>query len=41
MPNYTQNYNLVKPQKSENYDIDKVTNQNMDIIDVALKRKSE
>lgn len=39
MPNYTQNYNLVKPQKSENYDIDKVTNQNMDIIDVALNGK--
>lgn len=39
MSNYTQNYNLVKPQKSENYDIDKVTNQNMDIIDVALNGK--
>lgn len=39
MPDYTQNYNLVKPKKSENYDIDDVTRKNMDILDAALEGK--
>ena len=36
MPNYTKNYNLIKPNKTENYDIEDVTNKNMDIIDEEL-----
>lgn len=35
MPNYTTNYNLVKPLDSELYDIE-VQNENMDKIDEAL-----
>lgn len=36
MPNQTPNYNLTKPLKTENYNID-VFNNNADIIDTALK----
>lgn len=36
MANYTENYNLIKPQKNEQYDIEDVTNTNMDIIDLEL-----
>lgn len=39
MPNYTKNLNLIKPKKSENYDIDEVTNKNMDIIDTEIDKK--
>lgn len=39
MPNYTNNLNLIKPKKSENYDIDEVTNKNMDIIDTEIEKK--
>jgi len=39
MPDYTQNYNLVKPKKEENYDIDDVTNKNMDVLDGVLYGK--
>lgn len=39
MPNYTKKINLIKPKKSENYDIDEVTNTNMDIIDTELDKK--
>lgn len=41
MPDYTKNYNLIKPKKSENYDIEDVTNTNMDIIDTQLGNKVE
>lgn len=41
MPNYTNNYNLTKPKKSENYDIEDVTSKNMDIIDTELFNKVE
>lgn len=41
MPNYTQNYNLIKPKENENYDIEDVTNTNMDIIDTQLGNKVE
>lgn len=41
MPNYTNNLNLIKPKKSENYDIDDVTNKNMDIIDAELMNRVE
>lgn len=37
MPNYTQNYNLVKPLPTDLYDID-IYNQNMDIIDQHLNK---
>lgn len=36
MANYTKNYNLIKPTKNEQYDIEDVTNTNMDIIDAEL-----
>ena len=36
MPNYTKNYNLIKPNKTENYDIEDVTTKNMDILDEEL-----
>ena len=36
MANYTENYNLIKPTKNEQYDIEDVTNTNMDIIDAEL-----
>ena len=39
MPDYTTNYALIKPKKSENYDIDDVTRKNMDTIDTQLFNK--
>lgn len=36
MPNYTSNFNLIKPLADEFYDVE-VQNDNMDIIDEALK----
>lgn len=39
MPNYTENYNLIKPKKEENYDIDETTNKNMDTIDAELFKR--
>ena len=41
MPDYTQNYNLIKPKKSENYDVEDTTNTNMDIIDTQLSNKMD
>ncbi len=41
MPEYTNNYNLIKPKKSENYDIEEVTRKNMDIIDTQLFNKQQ
>lgn len=41
MPNYTTNYNLIKPLKEENYDVDEMINKNMDIIDATLYKKVE
>ncbi len=41
MPNYTKNYNLIKPNKTENYDIEDVTNKNMDILDKELFGKED
>lgn len=41
MPDYTQNCNLIKPKKGENYDVDDTTNTNMDIIDTQLGNKVE
>lgn len=41
MPNYTNNYSLIKPQKGENYDIDQTTSKNMDIIDTELHKRVE
>ena len=41
MPEYTNNYNLIKPKKSENYDIEEVTSKNMDIIDTQLFNKQQ
>ena len=39
MPDYTKNYNFIKPKKTENYDIDDVTRKNMDITDTELFNK--
>ncbi len=39
MPNYTSKLNLIKPKKGENYDIDEVTNKNMDILDAEVGKK--
>lgn len=39
MSDYTANYALIKPKKSENYDIDDVTRKNMDTIDTQLFNK--
>jgi len=39
MAEYTDKYNLIKPKKSENYDIEQVTRTNMDLIDAALAEK--
>lgn len=39
MPNYTDNYNLIKPKKEENYDVNETTNNNMDIIDSELYKR--
>ena len=36
MPDYTTHFNLIKPKKSENYDIDEVTRTNADLIDTIL-----
>lgn len=41
MPDYTQNYNLIKPKKGENYDVDDTTSTNMDIIDTQLGNKMD
>ncbi len=41
MPDYTQYYNLIKPKKGENYDVDDTTCTNMDIIDTQLANKVE
>ncbi len=41
MPDYTQNYNLIKPKKGENYDVNDTTNTNMDIIDTQLGNKMD
>lgn len=41
MPDYTQYYNLIKPKKGENYDVDDTTCTNMDIIDTQLGNKVE
>lgn len=41
MPKYTSNYNLIKPNGSESYDIEEVTNINADIIDTELFNKQE
>ena len=41
MPDYTQYYNLMKPKKGENYDINDTTNTNMDIIDTQLENKMD
>jgi len=40
MPEYTANYNLIKPQYDETADI-KVINENMDIIDGKLKENAD
>lgn len=37
MPAYTDNYNLVKPEENENYDVGDF-NRNADIIDEQLAR---
>lgn len=39
MPDYSQHYNLIKPKKEENYDIDDVSRINADIIDSELYSK--
>lgn len=41
MPNYTNNYSLIKPKKGENYDVNETTGKNMDIIDTELHKKVE
>ena len=41
MPDYTQYYNLIKPKKGENYDVNDTTCTNMDIIDTQLANKVE
>lgn len=41
MPDYTQYYNLIKPKKGENYDVNDTTCTNMDIIDTQLGNKVE
>lgn len=41
MPNYTQHFNLIKPKKTENYDIEDVTTKNMDILDEELFGKED
>jgi len=37
MPEYTENYGLTLPLKTENYDLDHMTDS-MEIIDTELKR---
>lgn len=39
MPNYTKNYHLIKPVKTELYNVDDVTNSNADIIDNELAKR--
>lgn len=41
MPDYTKNYNFIKPKKEEKYDIDDVTRKNMDIADTELFNKQD
>ena len=41
MPDYTKNYNFIKPKKTEKYDIDDVTRKNMDIADTELFNKQD
>ena len=41
MADYTSNYNLIKPKKSENYNVEETTSTNMDIIDTELFGKQE
>lgn len=41
MSDYTSNYNLIKPKKSENYDVEETTRTNMDIIDTELFGRQE
>ena len=41
MPDYSHHYNLIKPKKEENYDIDDVSRINMDIIDSELYQRVE
>lgn len=41
MADYTNNYNLIKPKKGENYDVENTTCINMDIIDTILFGKQE
>lgn len=41
MANYTKHYNLIKPEKSDNYNIEDVTIKNADIIDEKLFEKQE
>ena len=41
MPNYTKHYNFIKPNKTENYDIEDVTTKNMDILDEELFGKED
>lgn len=41
MADYTSNYNLIKPKKGENYDVNDTTCTNMDIIDTVLFAKQE
>lgn len=41
MPDYTQYYNLIKPKKGENYDVEDTTCTNMDIIDTQLENKMD
>lgn len=39
MPTYTQHFRLIKPLKTELYDIDDVTNRNADFLDNELYNK--
>lgn len=39
MAEYTNNYNLIKPNQNENYDIEQVTRKNADLIDTILYEK--
>lgn len=39
MSKYTKNYNLIKPDKSDNYDIEDVATKNADTIDTVLFSK--
>ena len=41
MPDYTSHYNLIKPKKGENYDVEDTTCTNADIIDTELFKRQE